>query len=441
MGELFHLKENGDLLEKNDLSQKSNSSQETINQQKVNNRDSGNLHARLGRVETDHGGFDTPNFIFCATKASIKAVPTHRLRELGCDIILANTYHLLLSPGSAAIAKQGGLHKFMAWSGPMLTDSGGYQIFAMGHGSVAKEIKRSHNSDGVDRPSSLVAITDKGAVFRSYVDGSRVELTPEKAISIQCDLGADIIVQLDECTPYHVDKEYTQRAMIRSMSWGDRSLEAFLQRKDADDGKGNKRHRQYLAGVVQGGVYRDLRAQSVDYVYDRNFDSVALGGSLGKSKEEMREVVSMTMEMVRSYDKKGVIKHRHLLGIGGIDDVFFGVKQGIDTFDCVHPTRMARHGHAIVPAFLLQKMGIDGHVVNLKNARCKHSDQPLDETSPVPASKYKLAYLHHLLKVKEIAALNILTEHNVAQINRLFADIRKAILQGSLDEVQRFWLG
>ena len=434
MEELFRLKKKNDLSEENDLSKK------------VSKR---NLHARLGRIETDHCGFDTPNFIFCATKASIKAIPTHRLKELGCDIILANTYHLLLSPGSKTIANQGGLHQFMSWNGPMLTDSGGYQIFAMGHGSVAEEVKRSHikRSHISDRSSSsLISITDNSAVFRSYVDGSIVELTPEKAISIQGDLGADIIVQLDECTPYHVDKNYTEKAMRRSMLWGDRSLKAFKAfslQKDANEQKGKdaRKHRQYLAGVVQGGVYQDLRSQSVDYVYDRNFDSVAIGGSLGKNKEEMREVVSMTMEMIRFYDQKGTVKHRHLLGIGGIDDVFFGVRQGIDTFDCVHPTRMARHGHAIVPAALLQKKGIDGYVVNLKNARCKDNDEPLDETSSAQASQYQLSYLHHLLKVKEIAALNILTEHNVAQMNRLFKDIRQAIGEDSLDEVQRFWLG
>ena len=191
-----------------------------------------NSYARTGRYETPHGTIETPNFIFCGTKASVKGLSPQQLREAGSDIILSNTYHLMLSPGPDLIAAMGGLHKFMSWDGPMFTDSGGFQIFSLGHGGVADEIKG--RPQGHVRPKSILKITEEGAAFRSYVDGKHFFLTPESAVDIQRKLGADLIVQLDECTPFHVDKSYTEKSMAMSMRWGDRSLAEW---KRGDDGK------------------------------------------------------------------------------------------------------------------------------------------------------------------------------------------------------------
>ena len=209
-----------------------------------------NSYARTGRLTTPHGTIDTPNFIFCGTKATVKGLSPMQLRAEQVDIILSNTYHLMLSPGADLVAEMGGLHKFMNWDGPMFTDSGGFQIFSLGHGSVADEIKGKANRI---REKSILKITEEGAEFRSYLDGRKWFLTPESSIDIQRKLGADLIVQLDECTPYHVDKDYTARSMEMSCRWGDRSLAEW---KRKDDGK------QKMYGIVQGGVYPDLRKES-----------------------------------------------------------------------------------------------------------------------------------------------------------------------------------
>jgi queuine tRNA-ribosyltransferase len=239
-----------------------------------------NSYARTGVLTTPHGAIETPNFIFCGTKASVKGLSPLQLRECGTDIILSNTYHLMLSPGPDLVADMGGLHKFMNWNGPMFTDSGGFQIFSLGYGSVADEIK-GRGKQG--RPKTILKITEEGASFKSYLDGRTFFLTPEESINIQRKLGADLIVQLDECTPFHVDKDYTAKSMRMSMRWGDRSLAEW---KRHDDGK------QRMYGIVQGGVYPDLRKESCEYTRDRDFFATAIGGSLGSHKEQMYEVVA-----------------------------------------------------------------------------------------------------------------------------------------------------
>ncbi len=218
-----------------------------------------NSYARTGLLTTPHGTIETPNFIFCGTKASIKGLSPRQMREAGSDIILSNTYHLMLSPGPDVVEAMGGLHSFMGWDGPMFTDSGGFQIFSLGYGSVADEIKGRGQPH---RPKTILKITEEGAEFKSYLDGTVHFLSPEKSIQIQRKLGADLIVQLDECTPFHVDKEYTARSMAMSMRWGDRSLAEHAR---SDDGK------QAMYGIVQGGVYPDLRKESCEYTRDRNF--------------------------------------------------------------------------------------------------------------------------------------------------------------------------
>lgn len=386
-------------------------------------RRAGSSRARLGRINTPHGSVETPNFIFCGTKATVKGVTVDQLRSVDTSIILSNTYHLMLQPGADIIAALGGLHQFCGWDGPMLTDSGGYQIFAMGHGSVAEEIKgnrsKSKNADATI-PRSLLKVGEEGAVFRAYTDGRHITLTPEESIAIQRKLGADLIVQLDECTPFHVDRAYTERSMHLSHRWGDRSLAAFI---DSDDG------RQALYAVVQGGVYPDLREQSGAYTASRPFFGTCIGGSLGASKEQMYEVVSFTVPYIAPD------RPVHLLGIGGIDDIFKGVAMGIDTFDCVSPTRIARHGWAIVP-------GVPGNRLNLRNGRFKTDPDPIDPDSGCPATRrVSRGYLHHLLKAQETLGAQLISMHNIAQMNRLMRDIRTGIITDTLADVERFWLG
>lgn len=382
--------------------------------------------ARLGRISTPHGVVETPAFIFCATKAAIKGATPQNMRQENTQIILANTYHLMLQPGSNIVAKMGGLHRFMGWDRPMLTDSGGFQIFSLGHGSVAEEVKGRRQSS---RPKSLLKINEEGANFKSYIDGKMHLLTPEKSIQVQRDLGADLIVVLDECTPFHVDKSYTERSMHMSHRWAERSFNEF---KKGPSGV------QALYGITQGGVYPDLRKISADFVNSMPFFGHAVGGSLGATKDQMAEVVEMAMEPL---DPSRPV---HLLGIGGISDIFYGVTQGIDTFDCVHPTRLARHGGALVLPSVWEDMGEDPkgrEHMNLRNARFREDAQPIDQTCECQTCKtMSRSYLHHLLKAGELLAMQALTVHNVHFMNRLLKGIREALALNRLDEEKKKWI-
>ena len=378
-----------------------------------------NSLARVGYLTTPHGGLETPAFIFCATRAAMKAATPADLVASGTQIILSNTYHLMLQPGSELIARQGGLHKFCGWNGPMLTDSGGFQIFSLGHGSVADEIK---GRGSPNRPQTLLKITEEGARFRSYIDGQLHMLTPERSIHIQRELGADLIVVLDECTPFHADKAYTGRSLSMSHRWGKRCMDEFARGYD----KGNDQ--QALYGIIQGGVYEDLRQEAADFVNSQPFFGHAVGGTLGGDKAQMQEVVA--------YATRNLKRDRpiHLLGIGGISDILSGVEQGIDTFDCVAPTRMARHGGALLPK-------ADKERINLNNACFREDPNPLwDECLCYCCKNFSRAYLHHLLKSKEILGMQLVTIHNISIMNRLLRDIRAAIPQGKLAEVKRKWL-
>ncbi len=378
--------------------------------------------ARLGRLTTPHGVIETPAFVFCATKAAMKAVSPVDMMDHGTQIILSNTYHLMIQPGSSLIATLGGLHQFMGWKGPMLTDSGGFQIFSLGHGSVADEIKGRKNRV---YPKTLLKITEEGALFRSYLDGSPQYLTPERSIQIQRELGADLILVLDECTPFHVEKEYTRDSMERSHRWALRSLEEF---KLQNNGK------QALYGIIQGGVYPDLRTESCHFNNDHDFFGQAIGGSLGTHAAQMREIVASTRAQLN--DDRAT----HLLGIGGIQDIFSGVAHGIDTFDCVHPSRLARHGGALVRSALLQIEGKIGGHLNLWNAPFKQDERCIESDCPCSTCRqFSRAYLHYLLKARELLAYQLITIHNVSFMNRLLLAIRQAILKDTLDiEVQRW---
>ena len=378
--------------------------------------------ARTGSLLTPHGIVETPAFIFCATKAAIKAVTPNDMQAGGTQFILANTYHLMIQPGADIIAKFGGLHKFMGWNGPMLTDSGGFQIFSLGHGSIADEIKGKCNNN---RPKTLLKITEEGALFRSYLNGKVHLLTAESAMEIQRNLGADLVLVFDECTPFHVDKSYTQKSMQRSHRWAIRSLNEFER---------NNQGNQALYGIIQGGIYEDLRLESCAFVNEQPFFGQAIGGSLGADKNQMYDVVGFTKSKLNSN------KPTHLLGIGDIDDIFSGVAQGIDTFDCVHPTRIARHGGALVrPQNTLKDT--DKHHINLFNSTFKLDNNPIEpDCDCLTCKTYSKGYLHHLLKARELLAYQLISIHNVAFMNRLMLSIRQAIENDCLDIEKKNWI-
>lgn len=375
--------------------------------------------ARCGIIQTPHGPVETPNFIFCATKAAMKAVTMKQVRDAGAGIVLSNTYHLHLNPGPDFVQKRGGLQKMTGWNGPMLTDSGGFQIFSLGHGGVAAEIKGRRSGK---IPTTLQKITEEGARFRSYVDGRMHTLTPEISIQTQRALGADLILTLDECTPFHSDKSYTESSMLRSHRWEMRSLKEFQRTHDGS---------QALYGIVQGGVYPDLREQSGRFVAEQPFFGQAVGGSLGGDKSQMQDVVAIATEYLHPS------RPTHLLGIGGISDLWNGVQYGIDTFDCVHPTRLARHAGALV----YPSMGEGRDHLNLLNARFKDDDSPImEDCSCECCSQYSRAYLHYLFKAKEPVGGTLLSIHNIAFMSKLAAAIRKAIKEDKLEEERKRWL-
>lgn len=398
--------------------------------------------ARLGTLSTPHGVVETPAFIFCATKAAIKGLTMDQMRACGTQIVLSNTYHLYVQPGADAMRAMGGVQKATNWRGPMLTDSGGYQIFSMGHGSVSDEIKGRRSVEaGEQRPKSLLSIGEKGARFKSYFDGSIKSLSPETSIQIQRSLGADIILVLDECTPFHVDKEYTAASTRRSHRWALRSLNEFVRSETEDLDKPSPQ--QALYGIVQGGVYEDLRRESTAFCNETPFFGTAVGGSLGGDKGAMYKVIEMTLPLLRRD------RPIHLLGIGGIADVFHGVRWGVDTFDCVHPTRLGRHGGALVKASYWKEAAREGKPTKpkenilLERGMFKLDQRPIDPDCGCPTctAGYTRAYLQHLLSAGELLGGTLISQHNVYFMNKLFSDIREALRTGvSLDVVEAEYL-
>ena len=378
--------------------------------------------ARVGLITTPHGEVETPAFIFCGTKGALKSCSTVEAKNNNTQIILSNTYHLMLQPGSNIVAKHGGIHNFMNWQGPILTDSGGFQIFSLGYGSVADEIKRKKSN----RNKSLLNISEEGALFRSFIDGRNYLLTPEKSITIQRDIGADIILVFDECTPFHVDKSYTDQSMKRSHNWSIRSINSFQKKNKYLPMKGSSGS-QKLYGIIQGGIYKDLREESIEFnINSKNFFGLAIGGSLGSTKDEMHEIVDYTASRL------GKMHPIHLLGIGDPADIWKLVKSGVDTFDCVSPTRLARHGSALVKS----KKG----KINIKNNKFSENLSPIDKNCHCSTCKnYSLAYLHHLLKAEELIALNYITTHNIYFMNSLMKYIRKSINEDKIFEAEKNW--
>ncbi len=376
----------------------------------------GSSRARAGILKTSHGDVRTPAFVPLATKATVRGLVPAEVEEIGYDMVLGNTFHLHQAPGDELIAGAGGLHEFMRWDRPIITDSGGFQVFSMGHGNVADEIKGRRPAGREGGGGAILSIEEEGVTYRSYVDGSRRFMGPETSMEIQANLGSDIALVFDECTPFHVDREYTARSTERSHRWLARCLD--WHREHGPQG-------QLVYGIVQGGVYEDLRTASTEEVAASGSDGIAIGGSLGEDKEQMYEVVDWATARLGG-DVEA--RPRHLLGIGEVDDLVRGVELGIDTFDCVMPTRLGRHGVALVPD------PENRWRVDLTTARHRGSDEPLMEGCPCPACAigYTRGYLHYMARARELTAMRLLTLHNLAFLARVMARLRQAVLDGDL---------
>lgn len=342
--------------------------------------------ARLGRLHTPHGVIETPIFMPVGTQATVKAMTPEELKDIGSQIILSNTYHLYMRPGHDLIERAGGLHKFMNWDKPILTDSGGFQVFSLG---------------------PLGKIKEEGVEFRSHLDGSKHFLSPEKATEIQNALGSDIIMAFDECAPYPADRQYVKNSLERTTRWLERCKAAHKYPE-----------RQALFGIVQGGMYKDLRKQSAREITAIDLPGYAIGGlSVGEPKEMMYEVLDYTVPLLPED------KPRYLMGVGSPDDLLEGVLRGIDMFDCVLPTRIARNGTA---------MTSQGKVV-VRNASYAEDFTSLDpECDCYTCRNYTKAYLRHLIKCNEILGARLLTIHNLHFLLKLMENVREAIREDRL---------
>jgi queuine tRNA-ribosyltransferase len=376
--------------------------------------------ARTGTLKLAHGDVQTPAFVPLATRGAVKTLLPSDLQELGFEMVLGNTFHLFLLPGREQMAAYGGLNEFMRWPAPIITDSGGFQVFSMGHGSVADEIKGRRGRGGQGN-GAIIRIDEDGVRFRSYVDGSLQFMAPETSMAMQATLHSDIALVFDECTPFHVTREYTARSTERTHRWLQRCLSWHAESGPAD---------QLVYGIVQGGVEFDLRTESAEIVSASGCAGIAIGGSLGQDKAQMHEVVGWTTEVL---DRVALQRPRHLLGIGDIDDLLAGVQQGIDTFDCAMPTRLARHGVAIVPDPERRWR------VDLAKSQWRGSQEPIMDGCPCPACSagFTRGYIHYMHKASETSGPRLLTLHNLSYMQRLMADLRGAIDAGNLAEVVR----
>lgn len=349
--------------------------------------------ARVGTFHTPHGIVETPRFMPVGTLANVKGITPDHLAQARAQMVLSNTYHLHLQPGEGIVKKAGGLHKFMAWNQPILTDSGGFQVFSL---------------------SEMRKIREEGVVFRSPKDGRLIDMTPERSIQIQNDLGADVIMAFDECPPGDAGRDAVEAATARTYRWLKRCIAAH-QRDD-----------QALFGIVQGGIFLDLRTKAAEELTALDLPGYAIGGvSVGESPENIRKVVQHTAPLLPKH------KIRYLMGVGTYREMAQAIAAGIDVFDCVIPTRLGRHGAALV----------QGDRWNLKNAQFKEDFRPLDESCPCyTCQHFTRAYLHHLIKAKEMLAYTLLSLHNVTELIQFTVRIREAILSDRFVEDFGDWL-
>lgn len=361
--------------------------------------------ARRGVLVTQHGKVQTPVFMPCATRGSVKGISPEELKKIGFEIILTNTYHLHLRPGDEKIKKLGGLHQFINWSGPILTDSGGYQVFSLG--------KNFRNYDEEREITSLVNVQNDGVWFKSYLDGSKHFFSPEKVIEIQKNLGSDIMMVLDECTEYPASLKRVEESMAMTHLWAKRSKE-YWQKCGPSTSSG-----QALFGIVQGSVYRDLREESVKYISSLAFDGIAVGGvSVGEGKKHMYEVMRWVGPLLPKE------KPHYLMGVGEPEDIIEAVKWGFDMFDCVLPTRLGRHGTVWITKNFKKFPKID---LSKSEYRLDKKVIMSDCGCPTCKAGYCRAYISHLIREKEMLGMRLATIHNLWLINRLLQQIRSKI--------------
>ncbi len=449
-------------------------------------------HARAGVMHTDHGDIETPVFMPVGTQASVKTLDQNDLANLSAPIILGNTYHLHLRPGEDLINSFGGLHKFMNWPKPILTDSGGFQVFSLGlqkdnkHQSVilseTKDPSRSGERDSSalpqnDNQAKLVSIDEDGVTFRSHIDGSSHRFTAESAIDIQHKLGADIIMAFDECTPDGIDEKYVREAMERTHRWAERSLKRHKELQAAsiilnevknplhsnregsfavaqDDKR--KNYRQFLFGIIQGSNYKHLREESAKYISDLDFDGIAIGGeSVGYNMEATKEILNWVYPIIPEN------KPHYTMGVGlSPADLLVAIEHGADMFDCVAPTRLARHGMLFchceegtdeaIPSTGNTNNGIAAHPsgarndkrhrINITNAKFTNDSGPIDKNCTCSTCQnYSRAYIHHLFNTQELSAMRLATIHNLHFMLNLMRQAREAILEDRFLELKKEW--
>lgn len=354
-----------------------------------------NKNARLGKLITNHGVFETPIFMPVGTLANVKLLTSEELKDTGTSVVLSNTYHLWLRPGEDIVARSGGLHKFMNYDGPILTDSGGFQVF-----SLAKNKEKD--------------ITEEGVHFKSHIDGKPLFLTPELSIQIQNKLDSDIAMSFDECIPFPATYEYTKQSTERTLRWARRGKDVF------------NSENQSLFGIVQGGAYEDLRNYSAKEIVKMNFDGYSIGGtSVGEDKETMYKMIEWGIKYLPED------KPRYLMGVGEPVDLFEGVERGIDMFDCVLPTRIARHANAFT---------LDGKI-NLRNAKFKEDFTPIDsECDCYTCKNYTKAYLRHLFVSGESLGGRLLSVHNIRFLNKIMENIRNTIKNDTFEEYKELFI-
>ncbi|OGJ51512.1 tRNA guanosine(34) transglycosylase Tgt [Candidatus Peregrinibacteria bacterium RIFOXYB2_FULL_32_7] len=365
-------------------------------------------NARTGLIKTNHGEIETPIFMPCGTKGTVKSLDPDDLNKLNVQILLGNTYHLHFRPGENLIKSMGGLHKWMHWDKPILTDSGGFQVFSFGQGE----------KKGLDIKAPK--ITNEGVEFYSPYDGSKHFFTPEKAIQIQKDLGSDIMMAFDECAPADCDKIYAKSAMQRTHNWALKCFKEYQKLTKENENMGT------LFPIIQGVIFEDLRIESAKFMADLDLPGIAIGGlSVGEGKEIMYN----TLDIINPYLPKE--KPRYLMGVGTPEDLLNGVERGIDMFDCVLPTRFARHGT------IWTKFGR----INVRNKEYTNSDKPIDEDCVCYACKhFTLSYIQHLFKEKEILGIRLMTIHNLHFLLNLMAEIRKAIKEKRFEKFKKDFL-
>jgi len=390
--------------------------------------------ARAGVIHTVHGDIKTPSFVPVGTQATVKSMSNEDLQEIGVQVFFVNTYHLYLRPGLEAIEKGNGLHSFIGWGKPLMTDSAGFQIFSLG--DVNRQRRLCLQGDTLQVP--LVKIGEEGVKFRSHLDGSEHFFTPEKSIEAQIILGADMMIAFDECCYYPVTYDYAKKAMERTHRWALRCLERSSKFHLEEIPQGGQvqssklgKSPQALYGVVQGGVFEDLRKESAKFISNLPFEGVAIGGvAVGESKKEMEKVLDWVVPLLPKE------KPRHLLGVGEIDDIFTLVEKGIDSFDCVMPTRLGRMGHLLVRKVENREWKLD-----ITKAMYASDKRPIDENCDCFVCRnYNRGYINHLFRAKELLAYRLCTFHNLFFLENLMREIRTAIKEEKLDQVKKKWL-